>query len=163
MTAPHARYHDFVRPHPQTARCPIQSSMGVFGRKWALLVLRDVGLKVNVRFSDILRSNPGMTPRVLAFRLKELEAEALIHRVIKNDKREVYYELTPAGRDTIPILTALIYFGSKRRAKDVFRDGRPRSMEEMFPRSQRELLQGMAEWAAQVPKRRRPTRANSRG
>lgn len=153
-TAP-ARYREFVVPHPQTVRCPIQSSMGVFGRKWALLVLRDVALKVNTRFTDILRANPGMTPRVLAFRLKELEAERLIHRVTKRDKREVYYELTPSGRDTIPILTALIYYGSKRRAKEVFRDGRARSMMEMFPHSQRELLQGMADWAAKVPARNR--------
>jgi DNA-binding HxlR family transcriptional regulator len=153
MEVQHGRYHEFVLPHPQTLRCPIQSSMGVFGRKWALLVLRDVGLKANTRFSDILRGNPGMTPRVLVFRLKELEAEGLIHRVKKDDKREVYYELTPAGRDTIPILTALIYFGSKRRAQDVFRDGRPRTMAEMFPTSQRELLQGLADWAAKAPAR----------
>jgi DNA-binding HxlR family transcriptional regulator len=157
MTVAHHGYQDFVIPHPQTVRCPIQSSMGVFGRKWALLVLRDVALKQNTRFSDILRSNPGMTPRVLVFRLKELEAEGLIHRLTKKDKREVFYELTDAGRDTIPILTALIYFGSKHRATDVFRDGRPRTMAEMFPTSQRELLQGMADWAA-MPTGKHPRR-----
>jgi DNA-binding HxlR family transcriptional regulator len=155
MVARHARYHDFAVPHPQLVRCPIQASLGVLGRKWALLVLRDVALKANIRFSDILRGNPGMTPRVLVFRLKELEAEGLIQRVIREDTREVYYEPTPAGLDTIPILTALIYFGTKRRAQDVFRDGRSRTMSEMFPTSQRELLQGMADWAANTPRRRR--------
>jgi len=85
--------------------------------------------------------------------LKELEAEGLIFRFQKRDKREVYYRLTPTGLDAVPILTALIYFGSKRRAHEVFRDGRPRTMVEMFPGSQRELLQGMADWAAMAPTR----------
>ena len=151
MTDLLAGYHAYVTPHPQTVRCPIQASLGVFGRKWALLVLRDVALKKDTRFSDILRSNPGLTPRVLVFRLRELESEGLIRRVTKDDKREVHYVLTPAGRDAIPLLTALIYFGSKRRAHEVFRDRRPRSMTELFPSSQRELLQGMSEWAARAP------------
>ena len=161
MSASHARYHDYAAPHPQIVRCPIQASMGVFGRKWALLVLRDVALKSNVRFSDILRANPGMTPRILVLRLKELEAEGLVTRVIKHDKREVYYELAPAGRDAIPILTALIYFGTKRRPHQVFRDGRSRTMAEMFPGSQRELLQGMADWAAKGV--RKPPRSAREG
>ena len=151
MSAALAGYREFVVPHPQTVRCPIRSSLGVFGRKWALLVLRDVALKTHTRFSDILRGNPGLTPRVLVFRLRELEAEGLIRRRTKDDRREVHYVLTPAGRDTIPILTALIYFGSKRRAYEVFRDRRPRTMAEMFPSSQRELLQGMSDWAARTP------------
>src|ERR1700730_18523821 len=162
MNASHARYYEWVVPHPQTATCPIQSSMGVFGRKWAMLVLRDVGLKVNTRFSDILRSNPGMTPRVLVFRLKELEAEGLLYRLTKDDRREVYYELTPAGRDASPTRTALIYFGSKRRAREGLRACRPRTMAEMFPTSQRELLQGMAGWAAKAPSRPRLRRRRAR-
>jgi DNA-binding HxlR family transcriptional regulator len=131
--------------------------MGIFGRKWALLVLRDIALKADARFTDIIRANPGMTPRILAFRLRELEAEGLIRRRASPGKREVRYTLTPAGRDTIPILTALIYFGTKHRAHEVFRDGRPRTMMEQFPRSQRQLLQGMAEWAA-VAELRAPRR-----
>jgi len=153
LTLPNAHEKEFVIRLPETIRCPIQSSLGVLGRKWALVVLRDIGLRPQARFSDIMRTNPGLTPRVLAFRLKELEAEGLIFRFQKRDKREVYYRLTPTGLDAVPILTALIYFGSKRRAHEVFRDGRPRTMVEMFPGSQRELLQGMADWAAMAPTR----------
>jgi DNA-binding HxlR family transcriptional regulator len=125
--------------------------MGVFGRKWALLVFRDVALKVNTRFSDILRANPSITPRVLALRLRELERDGLVRRVKKQDKREVHYKLTPTGRDAIPILTALIYFAAKRRPREVFRDARSRTMMDMFPTSQRALLQGMVAWAARAP------------
>jgi DNA-binding HxlR family transcriptional regulator len=139
-----------IRPFivPNAAKqCPISASMGVLGRKWALIVLRDVAFRTEPRFSDILRWNKGLTPRVLSWRVKELEEEGLVRRVPGEDKREVRYELTPKGRDAIPVLTALIYFGAKHMADQVFTDGKPRSMSAMFPRAQRELLQGMAEWA----------------
>jgi DNA-binding HxlR family transcriptional regulator len=141
---------DDLRPFvvPTAAKeCPISASMGVLGRKWALIVLRDVAFRKEPRFSDILRWNKGLTPRVLSWRVKELEEEGLLVRVASDDKREVRYELTPKGRDAIPILTSLIYFGSKHMADRVFTDGKPRSMATMFPSAQRELLQGMAEWA----------------
>jgi DNA-binding HxlR family transcriptional regulator len=146
------RVRDEVRPYvlPTTAAksCPIAASMGVFGRKWALVVLRDIAFRTEPRFSDILRWNKGLTPRVLSWRVQELEAEGLVVRVPGEDKREVRYELTPKGRDAIPILASLIFFGAKHLADEVFADGKPRSMTTMFPDGQRELLQGMADWAA---------------
>lgn len=143
-----ARAKTFVIPPKSTIGCPVQASLGVFGRKWALVVLRDVAFLKGARYSDILRRNKGLTPRVLVWRLKELEDEGIIMRLTGDDKREIFYELTPKGLDAMPMLTALIYYGTKHHSKDVFADGRSRSMSEMFPDSQRELLQGLAGWAA---------------
>jgi DNA-binding HxlR family transcriptional regulator len=142
------RFPNVVLPPPNAKSCPIKASLGVLGRKWALVVLRDIAFFRGVRFSDILRRNPGLTPRVLVFRLKELEEEGFIERMRTDDKREVAYDLLPKGMDAIPILAALAYFGTKHYAEQVFTDGKARPLGGMFPDAQHELLQGMAAWAA---------------
>ena len=89
---------DFAVPIVPVESCPIQASLGVLGRKWALLVLRDIAFYEKVRFSDILRKNVGLTPRILTFRLKELATDGLIQRMPGNSgRRDVFYELTAKG------------------------------------------------------------------
>lgn len=132
--------------------CPIQASLGVLGRRWALLVLRDISWFPGIRFSDLLRTNKGLTPRVLAFRLKELRTEGFIERAPGANGREVAYRLTRKGQDAVPILAAFIQFGAKHHAGTVFTDGRPRSMRQLFPGGQRELLGATLAFAEDRPK-----------
>ncbi len=121
--------------------CPIRSSLGVLGRKWSLLVLRDVAFLSPLRFSQILRNNPGMTPRVLCMRLQELQKEGLIERnEDPADDRVVNYRLTQKGRDTIPVLTAFIQYGARHHAGRVFEDGKPRTIGQLFPGQQKVML-----------------------
>lgn len=121
--------------------CPIRSSLGVLGRRWALLVLRDVSFFRQVRFSDILRNNPGLHPRLLSIRLRELRREGLIERAVNpQDHREIWYGLTDRGRDVVPVLTALIQYGAKHRAKEVFRDKRPKTIARLFPQNRDYML-----------------------
>jgi DNA-binding HxlR family transcriptional regulator len=121
--------------------CPIRSSLGVLGRRWALLVLRDVSFFRKVRFSDILRNNPGLNARLLALRLRELRREGLVDRVANpDDHREVWYNLTEKGHDVVPILSAFIQYGAKHRAREVFGDRTPRGFEVLFPRDREYML-----------------------
>src|SRR2546422_10806563 len=87
-----------IFPKVVPVACPVRASLGVLGRKWALLILRDIAFYRNVRFSDILKSNHGLTPRVLSFRLRELQREGLITRSVRrgNDK-DIFYDLTLKG------------------------------------------------------------------
>lgn len=121
--------------------CPIRSSLGVLGRQWSLLVLRDVSFFRKVRFSDMLRNNPGLSPRLLSLRLKDLQREGLIERKTNpEDHREVWYDITDKGQDVVPILTAFIQYGAKHRAKEVFTDKKPREFERLFPRDREYML-----------------------
>jgi DNA-binding HxlR family transcriptional regulator len=115
--------------------CPIQVSiMGVLGRKWTLLILRDIAFLKIVRFNQILRSIPGLTPRVLTLRLHELEDEGLIQAVMIKDKpRVVEWTMTEKGNDTVPILLRVMAFGLKWHSKEVFEDGRARTLDEIWP------------------------------
>jgi DNA-binding HxlR family transcriptional regulator len=114
--------------------CPVRASLGVLGGKWTLLILRDVAFLKIDRFNQILRSLPGLTPRVLTLRLKELEESGLMRPVvIQRRPRLVRWKLTEMGRDTVPILMSFISFGGKWYSETVFEDGKPRTAPELFP------------------------------
>jgi len=137
-----------ILPRVMFEECPIRSSLGVFGRKWALLVLRDVAFMKDVNFSQILRNNPGLTPRVLVMRLAELRREGLIERVKDpRDDRVVRYSLTRKGQDAIPILTSFIQFGATHFAQKVFDDAKPRGVAELFPQREKIMLGKLVEYA----------------
>src|SRR3712207_8260259 len=74
---------EWLLPGVVFAQCPIRTSLGVLGKKWAMLLLRDIGILGVDRFNRLLASNPGLTPRVLSMRLKELEKEGYIMCVEK--------------------------------------------------------------------------------
>ena len=123
-----------ILPTVAFMNCPIRTSLGVLGKKWTLLILRDIAfLKVD-RFNRILRSIPGLTPRVLTLRLKELRDYGIIAPiVVQHRPRLVRWKLTKMGQDTVPILMSFISFGATWYPQSVFEDGRPRTAEELFP------------------------------
>lgn len=143
-----------ILPQISFEQCPIRASLGSLGRKWALLVLRDIVFFHDVTFSAIMRSNKGMTPRILSMRLKDLRKEGLIERFVNGeDEREVRYRLTPKGRDIVPILTAFIQYGIRHHADVVFKDEKPRELERIFPGKQAYMLGRMARYAKVAPPR----------
>ncbi len=93
---------------------PVQASLGVLGRKWALLILMNIALHRAQRFNEMLRASPGMNRRVLAMRLRELELEGFIGRAERR-RGFVRWELTKKGADVLPVLLTLIHFASRWR------------------------------------------------
>jgi DNA-binding HxlR family transcriptional regulator len=125
---------DLGQPAVKFKDCPIKVTVAVLGKKWTLLILRDIALlKIN-RFNRIRQSLPGLTSRVLVMRLHELEKSGLIEAVVIKDKpRVVEWALTDKGKDTVPILLSIISFGAKWYPDKVFEDHLPRALEEIFP------------------------------
>ena len=120
-------------PTVEFKHCPIRTSLGVLGKKWTLLILRDIGFLRIDRFNQILRTLPGLTPRILILRLKELERSGLIRPIIIQQKPKlVRWVLTDMGKDTVPILMSFISFGSKWYPAVVFEDKKPRTVKEIF-------------------------------
>jgi DNA-binding HxlR family transcriptional regulator len=123
-------------PAAPLANCPIATSLGVLGRKWAMLVIRDIAMRKTERFSELLRTIPGITPRILSMRLRELEEAGIIRKhEDRNSPRIVRWNLTEMGWDALPILMSYVAFGSKWYSKTVFADGTPRDVEELYPQS----------------------------
>lgn len=111
--------------------CPVQASLGILGRKWSLLVLRNIELYGKHRFNEMLKVTPGITKRVLSMRLKELEREGFIV-VSESGPNYSKWNLTEKGRDVLPILMMIARFGSKWHADQVFADKVPRSLTDVF-------------------------------
>lgn len=91
----------------------IETAMGVLGRAWAGAVLEAM-MNGAERFSDIRRAVDGITDAVLTTRLRELCERGLAERTVDpGPPVSVRYTLTPAGRDTQPILDAIAAFGTR--------------------------------------------------
>jgi DNA-binding HxlR family transcriptional regulator len=72
----------------------------------------------NERFTDIQASIPGITPKVLAKELKELEQHKLIKRLIIEDYPvKISYKLEEYADTLTPIIYALKDWGVNHRQK----------------------------------------------
>jgi DNA-binding HxlR family transcriptional regulator len=132
-----------IQPQVKFVNCPIRTSLGILGKKWTILIIRDIGVRKINRFNRILESIAGLTPRVLSMRLKELEKEGLIECIEKKKSSTmmVLWRLTEKGKDTLPILMQMVAFSSKWYADLIFEDKRPRKFSEIFPQPEaREMI-----------------------
>src|SRR5438445_13354955 len=94
--------------------CQVGLDLAAIGKKWTFHILRNIGALHIDRFNQILRSLPGLTPRVLTMRLTDLEDRGLIKSVtIKQKPRLVRWELTEKGEDTVPIVQGNLSFTKK--------------------------------------------------
>ena len=136
---------EWLLPGVKFAQCPIKTTLGILGKKWTMLVMRDIGILGVDRFNRLLDSIPGLTPRVLSMRLKELEKEGFIKRIKEGKKSPmvVRWILTDKGRDALPILLHLTVFGSKWHADLVFEDKTPRTPNELFQPKAMEVMRSI--------------------
>jgi DNA-binding HxlR family transcriptional regulator len=88
--------------------CPrFEAAVGLIGKRWTGLII-EVLLQQPQRFSEIAQSIPQVSDRMLAERLKELEAEGIVDRHVYPDTPvRVEYALTEKGRDLAPVMQAL--------------------------------------------------------
>jgi DNA-binding HxlR family transcriptional regulator len=86
-------------------------AMDVVGPKWALLIVEAL-LAGPQRFTEVERTLGDASPKVIAVRLRELEAAGLVSRTIYAEvPPRVEYELTERGRELRPAIVALRRFG----------------------------------------------------
>jgi DNA-binding HxlR family transcriptional regulator len=62
------------------------------------------------RSEQILKNNPGLTPRVLSGRLEQMTREGLVKKKLKTRKNPQYF-LASKGEDAVYILLAILRFG----------------------------------------------------
>ncbi len=133
---------EIVQLNLKFVRCPIQTALQVLGKKWTLLILRDIGFRKIDRFNRLLETVNGITPRVLSMRLRELERTEYIRCIEKQrSPMIVRWTLTRKGRDTLPILLKLLSFGSKWYPEIVFDDTKARNrLDQIFTRREMKIL-----------------------
>jgi DNA-binding HxlR family transcriptional regulator len=81
-----------------SAFCPkFHHAIEIIGRRWTGAIVRAL-LAGNTRFSQIRSTIPGLSDRLLSERLRELEAEGIVERLVHPDSAvRVEYRLTSKG------------------------------------------------------------------
>jgi DNA-binding HxlR family transcriptional regulator len=96
---------------------PVRGALEVINGKWKLAIIISVGVG-NDRFTDIQDSIPGITPKVLAKELKELEQHKLIKRIITEGYPvKVTYQHEEYASTLTPIIYALKDWGLNHQKK----------------------------------------------
>lgn len=98
-----ASEHDEIR-----AFCPaFQYTLELIGSRWVGAIIRTL-LSQPRRFNEILAAIPGLSDRLLTERLRELERQGIVQRVVHGERPvRVTYELTACGRSLEPIIRSV--------------------------------------------------------
>jgi DNA-binding HxlR family transcriptional regulator len=92
-----------------------QISVELAGRKWSAAILM-AGARGARRFSEYRASVHGISDRLLAARLKELEQEGLIERDVQpTTPVSISYTLTDSGSELIALLHPLVTWSRTRQ------------------------------------------------
>jgi DNA-binding HxlR family transcriptional regulator len=81
----------------KTYICGLDAAMDVVTGKWKVLILWALNERT-CRFGELRRMVPGITEKVLASHLRELEVDGIVHREVHDEvPPHVEYSLTPLG------------------------------------------------------------------
>ena len=98
---------EMSREHVE-AFCPrFHHAVELIGRRWSGAILRAM-ISGATRFSEIAATVPGLSDRLLSERLKELEAEDVVVRIVHPETPvRIEYQLTEKGRALTPVIDSI--------------------------------------------------------
>ena len=110
----------------------IDDSINILRRKFTLHILRNmISLKQN-RFSEFEHSIEGISSKTLSIRLKEMEEEGLINRVVVSTRPvQTEYHLTEKGKMVEPMLELLAEISMRYKPKIKLNDIKERNLEDV--------------------------------
>ncbi|OUJ71244.1 winged helix-turn-helix transcriptional regulator [Hymenobacter crusticola] len=95
--------------------CGINYALNLLGGRWKLLILRKLESHT-LRFSELKRTLPHITDRMLTLQLRELEQDGLISRTVFAEvPPRVEYALTASGQALAPTWQSLEVWGNAHR------------------------------------------------
>lgn len=94
--------------------CSVELTLDIIGGKWKPLILWYLGVDGTKRFSELKKSLPGITQKMLTQQLRELESDGMISRKIYPQvPPKVEYSLTKEGKSLMPILDTMCKWGKE--------------------------------------------------
>ena len=91
--------------------CPVATTVQLIGNKWKLLIIRNL-LSSPQRFTEFIKTIPGISKKVLTDNLRTLESDGIVEReVFAEVPPRVVYSLSPLGKTLQPILDAMMNWG----------------------------------------------------
>jgi DNA-binding HxlR family transcriptional regulator len=117
---------------PKLKSCPIEAAFRIIGKRWTVLIIREI-LRGNTQFNRFMENIQGLSPKVLTERLRELEQLGVIRRrIVSEYPLRVEYSLTDMGKGFEPVLLSAASFSMMYMPRTVFKDGKPRTPEQLL-------------------------------
>ena len=96
-----------------TPDCPVALAHEVLSGKWTTLIFREL-LAGTRRYSQLQHALLGISPKILAARLRMLEGRGLLTRKLTPSvPPKTEYTLTARGRAVEPVIHAMAAFGAE--------------------------------------------------
>jgi DNA-binding HxlR family transcriptional regulator len=96
--------------------CPVETTARIVGGRWKAAVI-DQLLENSKRFSELKRDIDGITQRMLAQQLRELQNSGIVERTVHPDTPpRVVYSITTLGQSLRPLLEAMCKWGESHAA-----------------------------------------------
>ncbi|MBT1704334.1 winged helix-turn-helix transcriptional regulator [Chryseosolibacter indicus] len=101
----------------------IQDTLEILSGKWKVPLICILRLQKKLCFNDLLREVPGISAKVLAKELRELESNDLVARTILDTKPAmVEYRLTEYGNTLEKVIFEMLDWGLSHRKKVTGKD-----------------------------------------
>jgi DNA-binding HxlR family transcriptional regulator len=94
--------------------CPkYEKAISIIGKRWTGLIIKAL-MERPLRFNELLKVVGTVSDRVLTERLRELEAEGLLERLVHSEAAvRIEYRLTPMGRSLEEVMNALQHWADQ--------------------------------------------------
>lgn len=103
---------------------PAELTLSLIGGKWKGLILNLLLTGESKRFGELKKLSHGISAKILAKHLKELEFDGLITRMVTGtDKPRIVYAPTERSRTLAPVLAAIQQWGEEHL--DAYGDENP--------------------------------------
>lgn len=123
-----------VAPPEELIKCPVDSTFKTIGKKFTILILRNMIYTKQKHFNEFLNTIEGINPNTLSTRLREMERNKLIERKIFHESPvRIEYFLSEKGKDLLPILEQMAAF-SMKHAPEIFRNGKASCFQQVLHR-----------------------------
>ncbi|MGH8129682.1 MAG: winged helix-turn-helix transcriptional regulator [Steroidobacteraceae bacterium] len=98
---------------PPPVGCPMATCMSVLGGAWTPSVIWKLSGGPR-RFGELNKDIPGISPKMLTARLKELgEKGVVIRKVVPTSPPSVEYSLSELGRELLPVINSIVKVGTR--------------------------------------------------
>ncbi|MGE0031260.1 MAG: winged helix-turn-helix transcriptional regulator [Steroidobacteraceae bacterium] len=103
------------RAPPPPPGCPMAACMAVLGGAWTPSMIWKLSGGPR-RFGELSRDIPGISPKMLTTRLRELtEKGVVIRTVAPTSPPSVEYSLSELGRELVPVIDTIVRVGTRLR------------------------------------------------
>ncbi|WBO23807.1 winged helix-turn-helix transcriptional regulator [Sphingomonas abietis] len=98
--------------------CPVEVTLDLIDGRWKGVVLHHLMAGQCLRFSELHRRLPGITPRLLTKQLRDLETDGFVSRTVHAEvPPRVEYRITEEGESLRPLIEFAETWGRARMAR----------------------------------------------